>query len=315
MPIILTCSTPQDGVFFAGELFSCTITLSNIETAGEPQVMTPEPIKPSLAQQPDTFFSSLYNLFPKTVVETPTKQRVIPFWNTTRTMSMSSEIEPMVETIGGSRISPIPEDAIEPLEDEPFNGGSSSFLERSDEGKIIDSAEQMSSKPPLIPMAINVGEAGGVLQVQSTSHAVANSTVSEDTDFATEVNGVSPGTPNCRDSSVGFSYASSPDKPTITTDPRTSTSSLLSKLVIPTYNIDSRKSIAWVFAQMNGQFTIDPHYIKKDAFDSLRERVLYKTAGQPSSTGIVYGGGTLASNPTHHEKSPKPSNIIVNISP
>lgn len=61
------------------------------------------------------------------------------------------------------------------------------------------------------------------------------------------------------------------------------------------------QTIAWAFAQMTGQFVIDPHYIKKELFVALQERVLYKTPGQKQTSN--YGGGSLSSSYTHHDST------------
>ena len=75
----------------------------------------------------------------------------------------------------------------------------------------------------------------------------------------------------------------------------------------------SSEKIAMGFAQMTGQFTIDPHYIKKDSFSGLKDRVLYRIPGTDGSSknSLVYGGGSLTTSISHHEKSIKPSNCDV----
>nr|KAJ3421987.1 hypothetical protein HK105_001612 [Polyrhizophydium stewartii] len=50
-----------------------------------------------------------------------------------------------------------------------------------------------------------------------------------------------------------------------------------------------REEIAWAFAQMTGQFSVDPAFIKTAAFAPLRSKVMYRAAG--SSGGGVQGGG------------------------
>jgi hypothetical protein len=49
------------------------------------------------------------------------------------------------------------------------------------------------------------------------------------------------------------------------------------------------ETIAWSFAQIVGQFVVDPHYMKPSAFDSLRAKIMYKT---PGSNGLG-GGGSM----------------------
>ena len=81
-------------------------------------------------------------------------------------------------------------------------------------------------------------------------------------------------------------------------------------------NTGKVESIAMGFAQMTGQFTIDSHFIKKDSLSALRDRVLYRIPGTAASfsnhksNGLVYGGGSLSTNVSHHEKSAKPSKLF-----
>ena len=52
MPIVISCSTPQDSVFFGGELFSCEITISNRIQAQRKPVLSRKPsLTPSLQSQ------------------------------------------------------------------------------------------------------------------------------------------------------------------------------------------------------------------------------------------------------------------------
>jgi Rgp1 len=68
-----------------------------------------------------------------------------------------------------------------------------------------------------------------------------------------------------------------------------------------------KTKIAWAFAQMTGQFTIDDNYIKGDSLNAASEKILYDTPGQKrrTSVGTPKGGGSLSATVQHHEKSQK----------
>ncbi|KAI8930293.1 Rgp1-domain-containing protein [Entophlyctis helioformis] len=54
----------------------------------------------------------------------------------------------------------------------------------------------------------------------------------------------------------------------------------------------AREEIAWAFAQMTGQFTVDPSFIKAGAFEPLRQKIMYRTAGSSSGLGAGAGSGS-----------------------
>ena len=75
-----------------------------------------------------------------------------------------------------------------------------------------------------------------------------------------------------------------------------------------TLNTTSTKTkIAWAYAQMSGQFTIDDNYIKTDSINTVSEKIMYDTPGQKrkNSIGTPKGGGSLSEAVQHHEKSQK----------
>ncbi|KAJ8326714.1 Golgi membrane exchange factor (Ric1p-Rgp1p) subunit [Batrachochytrium dendrobatidis] len=80
----------------------------------------------------------------------------------------------------------------------------------------------------------------------------------------------------------------------------------------PTRVAGVNEDIAWAFAQMTGEFTVDTTYVKTSLFNSLRQKVMYRAAGSPSGHGSQGGGGSLgisASTPTtvnRNETQPLP---------
>jgi hypothetical protein len=50
------------------------------------------------------------------------------------------------------------------------------------------------------------------------------------------------------------------------------------------------ESIAWSFAQITGQFSIDSNYIKTTAFSSLSDKIMYSA---PGSRNVAGGGGSF----------------------
>ena len=54
-----------------------------------------------------------------------------------------------------------------------------------------------------------------------------------------------------------------------------------------------KEELAWGFAQTFGQFTLDPNYIRVSAFDSLKQKVMYRPAGSNIAGNHAGGGGSL----------------------
>ncbi|KAJ3129085.1 hypothetical protein HK098_002677 [Nowakowskiella sp. JEL0407] len=54
----------------------------------------------------------------------------------------------------------------------------------------------------------------------------------------------------------------------------------------------SEEEITWVFAQMTGSFSIDGSFIKSNAFESLKSKVMYRPANM-NGMGNIGGGGSL----------------------
>lgn len=59
----------------------------------------------------------------------------------------------------------------------------------------------------------------------------------------------------------------------------------------PTPHGSKPESIIWAYAQMSGQFSVDPAFIKHNVFESLKSKVMYRPAG--TTGGGIGGGGTL----------------------
>lgn len=59
------------------------------------------------------------------------------------------------------------------------------------------------------------------------------------------------------------------------------------------------ENLAWVFAQMVGQITIDTNYVRESSLEELKHLVMYKIPGSAGST--VTGGGSLDS-PSNYGK-------------
>ncbi|KAH9257433.1 hypothetical protein BASA84_000755 [Batrachochytrium salamandrivorans] len=71
----------------------------------------------------------------------------------------------------------------------------------------------------------------------------------------------------------------------------------------PAVPLGAREDIAWAFAQMTGQFTVDSTHVKTSSFSPLRQKVMYRAAGSASGHGSQGGGGTLG--------VPSPSPVVV----
>ncbi|KAJ2987570.1 hypothetical protein HDV02_006074 [Globomyces sp. JEL0801] len=63
-------------------------------------------------------------------------------------------------------------------------------------------------------------------------------------------------------------------------------------------------SIAWAFAQITGQFLVDSNYIELEQFDTLKQKIMYRTPGSAQQGGLG-GGGTLSANETDFGDSQK----------
>ena len=64
---------------------------------------------------------------------------------------------------------------------------------------------------------------------------------------------------------------------------------------ISTSNVQQQpkgENISWAFVQIVGQFIVDSNYVDAKAFDSLRDRIMYQS---PGSSGGFGGGGMLGS--------------------
>ncbi|KAJ3273919.1 hypothetical protein HDV01_003750 [Terramyces sp. JEL0728] len=176
MGITLTASVPNDGVFFAGisglisgELFSCTITFTN-QNAEEPEPeIVPEPSQPKLRStlSIDTFRSfagSIVESFTGSSQPTPPADNLLKprtFDNLTRTISMSGELQPVVEVLG-NKIESIPEDGVLPPK-------YPSTLESKFKAKGIMHNDRAEEKEQLLPQ-----ENGGKLQLEKVQEKTVN---------------------------------------------------------------------------------------------------------------------------------------------
>ncbi|KAJ3305446.1 hypothetical protein HDV03_001540 [Kappamyces sp. JEL0829] len=257
---------------FAGSLFSGLLgTASSTDSSPAPQ--------PPLPQQRRESTSIM-------TPSTPANTTTLAPWNFQRTGSMSRELGPQVEVLGREAMNDIAEEDDASLAP-PIDPDS------------VESAAVERGKPPLPPLLVKshsqssmrekgLGrEDGGKLELaRPLDHGLvqASSTSSptkDDGDLADPASDLLP--------SVITQVSPSAKKPGVLTP--LSIPKIVEGVELQTF---SKATIAWAFAQITGQFTIDSHYLKKEAFDGLRERVLYKTPGQASGTGSIYGGGSLA---------------------
>ncbi|KAJ3318184.1 hypothetical protein HDV06_000771 [Boothiomyces sp. JEL0866] len=256
MGITLTASVPNDGVFFAGEIFSCTITFTNQKIEEPEPEVVPEPSQPKLRStlSIDTlrsFAGSLVESFTGSIQPPPqqTDNMLKPrtFDHLTRTKSMSGELQPVVEVLG-KKIESIPEDA-----EIPPKYPTSMEAATNGNGKLrndpLEETEQLLSQ-----------ESGGKLQLEKVQEKAVNK----------------------RQSTI-FSGQNEIEQPAVfNKNPRGEL---------------KKETIAWAFAQITGQFTVDPSYIKESTLELLKSKIMYKTPGTTSAN--TYGGGTLATNEKH----------------
>ncbi|KAJ3373476.1 hypothetical protein HDU91_006877 [Kappamyces sp. JEL0680] len=257
---------------FAGSLFSGLLgTAASTDSSPAPQ--------PPLPQQRRESTSIM-------TPSTPANTTTLAPWNFQRTGSMSRELGPQVEVLGREAMNDIAEEDDASLAP-PIDPDS------------VESTAVERGKPPLPPLLVKshsqssmrekgLGrEDGGKLELaRPLDHGLvqASSTSSptkDDGDLADPASDLLP--------SVITQVSPSAKKPGVLTP--LSIPKIVEGVELQTF---SKATIAWAFAQITGQFTIDSHYLKKEAFDGLRERVLYKTPGQASGTGSIYGGGSLA---------------------
>ncbi|KAJ3273939.1 hypothetical protein HDV01_003770 [Terramyces sp. JEL0728] len=262
MGITLTASVPNDGVFFAGisglisgELFSCTITFTNQNVEEPEPEIVPEPSQPKLRStlSIDTFRSfagSIVESFTGSSQPTPPADNLLKprtFDNLTRTISMSGELQPVVEVLG-NKIESIPEDGVLPPK-------YPSTLESKFKAKGIMHNDRAEEKEQLLPQ-----ENGGKLQLEKVQEKTVNK----------------------RQSTV-FSGQNEIEQPAVfNKNPRGEL---------------KKETIAWAFAQITGQFTVDSSFVKESTLELLKSKIMYKTPGTTSAN--TYGGGTLSTNEKH----------------
>lgn len=350
------CTLPQNGVFFAGELFTCQITLTNDGGGG------------SLAASSESTLLAAYRL--STTKQRPSVGSKDPNQSPNQadtTSSPSSYLGGLLRGFLSSSVLPSTSAPQESSKQSLDNINGNQDLENlapdsTKDGKpplapkSLTSASIQATSPimdeereenqnytsPLTAVTNNAndeqmeslhnvvaGEEGGTINLvskptnqQNHFRSISNTPTVEAADFDTHSHFGSPdrATPSSfREINSNFGG-----------DAMSTVSSRLPlqiqsthglhRLSISTANCSPNtgkvESIAMGFAQMTGQFTIDSHFIKKDSLSALRDRVLYRIPGTAASfsshksNGLVYGGGSLSTNVSHHEKSAKPSTLL-----
>ena len=285
--IVLKTCLANDGIFFAGEALTCTITFSNEESPKDRQksVSTTTETLPAQDLQSssggnfplgsngevgadrdlkkmlsiDTFkaiANGIYNLSAGTVSQsTPSAiSQSLPYTPATSELVAGSEKPP--------RLPSIPAESNEEL-----------YIKTIEH----ESDELLKNKLYQEPMA---SDEGGIVNLSSapSDRHIYQKRVDEDTK-----------TQDDEPKQYNTNQLASRIKNSL---PRLRTSSVTSEMS------SGGENISWAFVQIVGQFIVDTNYIDSKPFDILREKVMYQS---PGSSGGFGGGGMLG--PTSPAKS------------
>ena len=303
----ITCSTPNNGVFFAGELFTCLITLTNEEEKSNPAVSstgaTTAPDKSNIhnsyklehSSNSRLSSTSVFGGFLKGFLSNPFSLPQSPSTNLNQLKdAQKNALDQGImenDSTFGKGIPPLPPVPYNlNIQDDNSPIGQNTTITNHDTSSQISIPFEYGGR-------INIGHSSpNDIKIQRNFSTYSNTPTIADFDSMAASPGMDQRSHSEED--AAFNNVSS----------RAAQSSL--SIETKLYQPGSAK-IAIGFAQIAGQFTIDPHYIKKDIFGDLRNRVLYPLTDNSSKGSLVYGGGSLSTSYFHHERSSKPSKCSI----